>query len=119
MGWTGDNELWVSTRGGDVLVAPQPGVTEKFENAKVPSRGFGILDVGCAPSRESALFARDRQTLLLIISIFIFFNSNTRLRHPRRRVRTFTRTFMGVSMFGKSRHVGSWHLAALHCQPTT
>ena len=51
MGWTGDNELWVSTRGGDVLVAPQPGVTEKFENAKVPSRGFGILDVGCAPSR--------------------------------------------------------------------
>ena len=49
MGWTGDNELWVSTRGGDVLVAPQPGVTEKFDNANVPSRGFGILDVGCAP----------------------------------------------------------------------
>ena len=49
MGWTGDNELWVSTRGGDVLVAPQPGVTERFDNANVPSRGFGILDVGCAP----------------------------------------------------------------------
>ena len=48
MGWTGDNELWVSTRGGDVLVAPQPGVTEKFDNANVPSRGFGILDVGYA-----------------------------------------------------------------------
>jgi len=55
MGWTGDNELWVSTRGGDVLVAPQPGVTEKFDNANVPSRGFGILDVGCAPLREPAL----------------------------------------------------------------
>ena len=49
MGWTGDNELWVSTRGGDVLVAPEPGVTERFDNANVPSRGFGILDVGCGP----------------------------------------------------------------------
>ena len=47
MGWTGDNELWVSTRGGDVLVSPTPGVSEKFDNVKVPSRGFGILDVGC------------------------------------------------------------------------
>ena len=47
MGWTGDNELWVSTRGGDVLVSPTPGVSETFDNVKVPSRGFGILDVGC------------------------------------------------------------------------
>lgn len=47
MGWTGDNELWVSSRGGDVLVSPTPGVSEKFDNVKVPSRGFGILDVGC------------------------------------------------------------------------
>lgn len=46
MGWTGDNELWVSTRGGDVLVSPTPGVSETFDNVKVPSRGFGILDVG-------------------------------------------------------------------------
>ena len=46
MGWTGDNELWVSTRGGDVLVSPTPGVSEVFDNVKVPSRGFGILDVG-------------------------------------------------------------------------
>ena len=51
MGWTGDNELWVSTRGGDVLVSPTPGVSETFDNVKVPSRGFGILDVGYVSSR--------------------------------------------------------------------
>ncbi|KAJ9520220.1 hypothetical protein QJQ45_030172 [Haematococcus lacustris] len=46
MGWTPDNKVWVSTRGGDVLVATEPGVTEKFEDVKLNSRGFGILDVG-------------------------------------------------------------------------
>lgn len=46
MGWTPDNRLWVSTRGGDVLIATEQGVSDKFENRKIPSRGFGILDVG-------------------------------------------------------------------------
>mmetsp|Transcript_25154 Transcript_25154/g.63824 ORF Transcript_25154/g.63824 Transcript_25154/m.63824 type:complete len:405 (-) Transcript_25154:716-1930(-) len=46
MGWTPDNRLWVTTRGGDVLVADQPGVAEKFGDVKLNSRGFGILDVG-------------------------------------------------------------------------
>ncbi len=47
MGWTPDNQLWVSTRGGDVFISPETGVSEKFDNRKIPSRGFGILDVGC------------------------------------------------------------------------
>lgn len=46
MGWTPDNKLWVSTRGGDVFVSPETGVSEKFDNRNIPSRGFGILDVG-------------------------------------------------------------------------
>jgi photosystem II stability/assembly factor-like uncharacterized protein len=46
MGWTPDGQLWVSTRGGDVLISPEAGVSEKFEDKRIGSRGFGILDVG-------------------------------------------------------------------------
>jgi len=49
MGWTSNNSLWLGTRGGDVFFSPQPGVSEKFDQAKLGSRGFGILDVACAP----------------------------------------------------------------------
>lgn len=49
-GWTPENKLWMSTRGGDVLLGSEPGVSENFDDAKISSRGFGILDVGCAPS---------------------------------------------------------------------
>lgn len=45
MGWTPRNELWLSTRGGDVYLAKEGGVTESFEEVDVKSRGFGILDV--------------------------------------------------------------------------
>lgn len=46
MGWTPENSLWMSTRGGDVLLSPDLGVSENFENVKLAARGFGILDVG-------------------------------------------------------------------------
>jgi len=41
-----DSQIWLSTRGGEVLLAAEPGVTEKYEDVKLNSRGFGILDVG-------------------------------------------------------------------------
>eukprot|EP00884_Botryococcus_braunii_P023649 jgi/Botrbrau1/9969/Bobra.0012s0064.1 len=44
MGWTPDNKLWLATRGGDVFFGDVS--TEKFDQAKLGSRGFGILDVG-------------------------------------------------------------------------
>lgn len=47
MGWTPDNKLWLATRGGDVFFGDAS--TEKFDQAKLGSRGFGILDVGCVP----------------------------------------------------------------------
>lgn len=46
MGWTPDNKVWLTTRGGDVFLGEQAGVTEKFEELPLNSRGFGILDVG-------------------------------------------------------------------------
>eukprot|EP01025_Chloroclados_australasicus_P035489 TRINITY_DN3613_c0_g2_i1.p1 TRINITY_DN3613_c0_g2~~TRINITY_DN3613_c0_g2_i1.p1 ORF type:complete len:404 (-),score=40.26 TRINITY_DN3613_c0_g2_i1:347-1558(-) len=46
MGWTPNNRLWITTRGGDIFVSPQDGVSESFEQSKLGSRGFGILDVG-------------------------------------------------------------------------
>jgi len=57
MGWTSNNSLWLATRGGDVFFAPQPGVSEKFDQAKLGSRGFGILDVACAPIRAAGCCA--------------------------------------------------------------
>ena len=49
MGWTANNSLWLATRGGDVFFSPTPGISEKFDQARLGSRGFGILDVACAP----------------------------------------------------------------------
>jgi photosystem II stability/assembly factor-like uncharacterized protein len=47
MGWSPDSTLWLSTRGGDVLVNAAPGLgQEAYEPAKLNSRGFGVLDVG-------------------------------------------------------------------------
>ena len=40
------SQVWVTTRGGDVLLADEPGVTENYSEVKINSRGFGILDVG-------------------------------------------------------------------------
>jgi photosystem II stability/assembly factor-like uncharacterized protein len=48
LGWTNDERIWVTTRGGDVLFSEDEGVNaEKFGNAKIGSRGFGLLDIGC------------------------------------------------------------------------
>lgn len=55
MGWTPDNKVWLTTRGGDVLVAAESGITEKFVDVNLNSRGFGILDVGFRD--ESTAFA--------------------------------------------------------------
>jgi len=44
MGWAPGGKLWLSTRGGDVYFGSP--ATEKFDQAKLGSRGFGILDVG-------------------------------------------------------------------------
>lgn len=46
MGWTPDNKIWMSTRGGDLLFGTKPGITEELSDAKISSRGFGILDIG-------------------------------------------------------------------------
>lgn len=48
LGWTNDERIWVTTRGGDLLVSSEPGVdAATFTNASINSRGFGLLDVGC------------------------------------------------------------------------
>jgi hypothetical protein len=47
MGWTPRNQLWLSTRGGEVLINKQPGIElEEYGSTQLNSRGFGILDVG-------------------------------------------------------------------------
>jgi photosystem II stability/assembly factor-like uncharacterized protein len=53
MGWTPDNKLWLATRGGDVFFGDAS--TEKFDQAKLGSRGFGILDVGYRPFLNSVV----------------------------------------------------------------
>ena len=45
-GETPSNTLWLATRGGDVYLSSEAGVSDKFDQAKLGSRGFGILDVG-------------------------------------------------------------------------
>jgi hypothetical protein len=47
MGWTPANQLWLSTRGGEVLINSKSGIAEEdYKSAQLNSRGFGILDVG-------------------------------------------------------------------------
>merc|ERR1712113_572424 len=40
MGWSLDNELWLASRGGEVLRGRSQGITEDFSNTKLQSRGF-------------------------------------------------------------------------------
>jgi len=48
LGWTPDDRIWVSSRGGDLLVNAKSGITgEGFEKITIGSRGFGLLDFGC------------------------------------------------------------------------
>lgn len=53
MGWDRDNHLWLTTRGGDLLLSEEAGVSEKFAPAKLGARGFGVLDVGFRTNTEA------------------------------------------------------------------
>ena len=44
MGWAPGGKLWLSTRGGDVYFGSP--TDEKFDQARLGSRGFGILSLG-------------------------------------------------------------------------
>eukprot|EP00241_Pyramimonas_parkeae_P006088 CAMPEP_0114257710 /NCGR_PEP_ID=MMETSP0058-20121206/18886_1 /TAXON_ID=36894 /ORGANISM="Pyramimonas parkeae, CCMP726" /LENGTH=412 /DNA_ID=CAMNT_0001372471 /DNA_START=62 /DNA_END=1300 /DNA_ORIENTATION=- len=46
MGWREDSGLWLISRGGELYFGDGEGVTEEFEQRRIGSRGFGILDVG-------------------------------------------------------------------------
>jgi photosystem II stability/assembly factor-like uncharacterized protein len=45
MGWGPNDTLWLTSRGGEVLLGNTQGITENFTTTKLQSRGFGILDV--------------------------------------------------------------------------
>jgi len=54
MGFSPENTLWVSTRGGDVLLAEEPGIeSNEYSTAKLASRGFGVLAVGYKDSQTA------------------------------------------------------------------
>jgi hypothetical protein len=64
LGWTNGGLIWITTRGGDILLGDEPGVDcDKFNNSKIASRGFGLLDIGCAFASDTPLFDC-RDTLL-------------------------------------------------------
>lgn len=52
MGWTQEDRLWETSRGGELYFASEPGFSEKFEQARLGSRGFGMLDVGFRTPEE-------------------------------------------------------------------
>ena len=56
MGWRSDGGIWLLTRGGGIFLSNQAGVPESdddFEEAKVGSRGFGILDLTYRNEKEA------------------------------------------------------------------
>lgn len=53
MGWRADGGLWLLVRGGGLFLGRGTGVTEDFDEQKIPSRGFGILDVGYRSKDEA------------------------------------------------------------------
>lgn len=56
LGWTDDDKVWVTTRGGDLLIADANGPNaEQFNSAKIGSRGFGLLDIGYALTCDSTV----------------------------------------------------------------
>jgi len=46
MGWDPDNTMWMLTRGGAIYYGTSKGVTEEFDDRRIGSRGFGLLDIG-------------------------------------------------------------------------
>jgi photosystem II stability/assembly factor-like uncharacterized protein len=53
MGWRADGGLWLVVRGGGLFLSKGTGVTDDFEEARISSRGFGILDVGYRSKDEA------------------------------------------------------------------
>eukprot|EP00850_Spirogloea_muscicola_P012188 SM000078S22047 [mRNA] locus=s78:67403:70094:- [translate_table: standard] len=53
MGWRADGGLWLLVRGGGLFLGKGTGVSEDFDEAKISSRGFGILDVGYKNKEEA------------------------------------------------------------------
>ncbi|CAK9863322.1 unnamed protein product [Sphagnum jensenii] len=53
MGWRADGGLWLVVRGGGLFLSKGTGVSDDFEEARISSRGFGILDVGYRSKDEA------------------------------------------------------------------
>eukprot|EP00897_Mesotaenium_endlicherianum_P004475 jgi/Mesen1/4055/ME000213S03080 len=53
MGWRADGGLWLLVRGGGLFLNTGTSVSEDFQEVRVPSRGFGILDVGFRSEKEA------------------------------------------------------------------
>eukprot|EP00244_Chara_vulgaris_P014837 TRINITY_DN955_c0_g1_i6.p1 TRINITY_DN955_c0_g1~~TRINITY_DN955_c0_g1_i6.p1 ORF type:complete len:476 (+),score=69.71 TRINITY_DN955_c0_g1_i6:478-1905(+) len=63
MGWRTDGGLWLVTRGGGLYLSQGEGVSEDFKEARLSSRGFGILDVGFVSNAQA--FAAGGSGILL------------------------------------------------------
>lgn len=63
MGWTADDHLWETSRGGELYFASEAGLSENFEQARLGSRGFGVLDVGYVRNLKKILTFINRYTL--------------------------------------------------------
>jgi len=56
MGWRPDGGIWELTRGGGVYLSNETGLPEEdseFTEARIGSRGFGLLDLGFTPSGDT------------------------------------------------------------------
>lgn len=56
MGWRADGGIWLCTRGGSIFYGKSDSIPETdtdFEEQKVGSRGFGILDIGYRSDSEA------------------------------------------------------------------
>eukprot|EP00210_Caulerpa_lentillifera_P007752 g7398.t1 len=53
MGWTPENKLWITTRGGELSIGNESGISDTFNAARIGSRGFGLLDVGFRNDQEA------------------------------------------------------------------
>eukprot|EP00475_Leptophrys_vorax_P019856 TRINITY_DN27186_c0_g1_i1.p1 TRINITY_DN27186_c0_g1~~TRINITY_DN27186_c0_g1_i1.p1 ORF type:complete len:428 (+),score=24.17 TRINITY_DN27186_c0_g1_i1:59-1342(+) len=53
MGWRTDGGLWLLVRGGGLFLGEGSGVSENFNEIRVQSRGFGLLDIGYKTTDEA------------------------------------------------------------------
>ncbi|GJP54204.1 hypothetical protein CLOM_g13299 [Closterium sp. NIES-68] len=53
MGWRADGGLWLLVRGGGLFLGQGGGVSESFDEMRIASRGFGLLDVGYKNNDEA------------------------------------------------------------------